>query len=191
MAQADPVLVVDWERPPQRRPQASLEIYAPDLALAEARRAREESRKRSRPLPRVGRQLALDSAGPAVAKQVVELDLKPSSRLKSIYISEAGPARPARRPDDAIRAALLRACEPGAARDEAVMAAAREGAIPLGALSLIEGLLDDLVLEGALAAYGDVLFTRRKSGRKVVAVDVGEDDLIELLSRGHRVLELK
>lgn len=121
----------------------------------------------------------------------MELDLKPSSRLKSIYISEAGPARPSRRADEAIRAALLRACEPGVARDEAVVAAARECAIPLSALPLIEGLLDDLVLEGAVAAYGEALFARRKPGRKVVAVDVGEDDLIELLSRGHRVLELK
>jgi len=47
------------------------------------------------------------------------------------------------------------------------------------------------VLEGALAAYGEVLFAKRPAGRKVVALDVGEDDLVELLSRGHRVLELK
>jgi len=36
-----------------------------------------------------------------------------------------------------------------------------------------------------------VLFAKRPAGRKVVALDVGEDDLVELLSRGHRVLELK
>jgi hypothetical protein len=185
----EPALVVDWQRPARRRPQASLETYSPELALAAARRARAESRKRAR-APQ-GRQLALDSEEPAVEREVVELDLKAASRLKSIYISAAGPARPAHRPDDEIRDALIAACETGAARDEAVFAAARACAIPLSALPLVEGLLDDLVLEGSIAAYGDALFARRKSGRKVVAVDVGEDDLIELLSKGHRVLELK
>ena len=76
-------------------------------------------------------------------------------------------------------------------RDEAVLSAARECAVPAASLPLVEGLLDDLVLEGALAAYGEVLFAKRPAGRKVVALDVGEDDLVELLSRGHRVLELK
>jgi len=186
-----PQLVVDWQRPERPRPQSSLEAYAPDLALAAARRTREEARKRPRPSPRAGRQLALEEGATAQAREVVEFDLKPSSRLKSIYISDAGPARPTHRPDEAIRDALLRACEPGASRDEAVLAAARECAVPAASLPLVEGLLDDLVLEGALAAYGDVFFARRRAGRKVVALDVGEDDLVELLSKGHRVLELK
>jgi hypothetical protein len=185
----EPALVVDWQRPARRRPQASLETYSPDLVLAAARRVRAESRRRARAPS--GRQLALDSDEPAFDRQVVELDLKAASRLKSIYISPAGPARPAHRPDDEIRDALVAACESGASHDEAVFVAARVCAIPLSALPLVEGLLDDLVLEGSVAAYGEALFSRRKSGRKVVAVDVGEDDLIELLSKGHRVLELK
>ena len=189
MAAQEPALVVDWQRPARRRPQASLETYSPDLVLAAARRARAESRKR--PRAPTGRQLALDSKEPAVEREVVELDLKAASRLKSIYITSGGPARPAHRPDDEIRDALVAACESGASRDEAVFVAARLCAIPLSALPLVEGLLDDLVLEGSIAAYGDALFARRKGGRKVVAVDVGEDDLIELLSKGHRVVELK
>ena len=189
MGTRDPQLVVDWQRPPEPRPQASLETYAPDLALAAARRARAESRRR--PKPQAGRQLALDSPAPAEAREVVELDLKAASRLKSIYISAAGPARPAYRGDEQVREALLSACESGASREDAVFAAARACAVPISALPLVEGLLDDLVLEGAIAAYGDALFTRRRGGRKVVAVDVGEDDLIDLLSKGHRVLELK
>jgi hypothetical protein len=182
-------LVVDWQKPPARRPQSSLETYAPGIALEAARRARAESRKRAR--GPAGRQLALDSAEPAVSKEVVTLDLSPASRLKSIYIGEAGPARPAHRADEEVREALVRAAQSGATREEAVLEAARACAVPASALALVEGLLDDLVLEGAVAAYGDVLFARRRSGRKVVAVDVGEDDLIELLSKGHRVLELK
>lgn len=186
-----PQLVVDWQRPVQGRPQSSLETYAPELALKAARRARDEARKRPKPAPRVGRQLALEEGAEAHARQVVEFDLRAASRLKSIYISDAGPARPSHHPDEAIRDALVRACQPGASREEAVLAAARECAVPAASLPLVEGLLDDLVLEGALAAYGDVFFARRKAGRKVVALDVGEDDLIELLSKGHRVLELK
>jgi hypothetical protein len=186
-----PHLVVDWQRPPRARPQSSLETYAPDLALEAARRARDEARRRPRPPPRVGRQLALEEGSEAHTREVVELDLKAASRLKSIYVSDAGPARPSHHPDEAIRDALLRVCEPGASRDEAVLAAARECAVPAASLPLVEGLLDDLVLEGALAAYGDVFFARRRAGRKVVALDVGEDDLVELLSKGHRVLELK
>ncbi len=189
MSQREPALVVDWKRPPHPRPQSSLEPYSPDLALAAARRSRAESRSRTRP-PAL-RQLALDSPEPAVARDVVELDLKGASRLKSIYISETGPAKPAHRVDEQIRAALLRACESGSSRDDAVIVAARECAVPFGSLPLVEGLLDDLVLEGAVAAYGNALYSRRRTGRKVVAVDVGEDDLIELLSKGHRVLELK
>lgn len=189
MSARDPQLVVDWSRPARREPQESLETYAPDLALAAARRARAESRKR--PKPQAGRQLALDSPAPAEAREVVELDLKAASRLKSIYISSAGPARPQHRPDDEVREALVAACESGATREEAVFAAARACAVPPSALPLVEGLLDDLVLEGAIAAYGDAFFARRRTGRKVVAVDVGEDDLIDLLSKGHRVLELK
>ncbi len=182
-------LVIDWQKPARARPQASLETYAPDLALAAARRAREEARKRARPAP--GRQLALDVARDAVSREVVEFELKGSARLKSVYIGDAGPARPAHRLDEQIRSALLSACENGSSRDDAVMAAARATAVPFGSLALVEGLLDDLILEGALAAYGDALFSKRQSGRRVVAVDVGEDDLIELLSKGHRVLELK
>jgi hypothetical protein len=182
-------LVIDWQRPPSRRAQSSLETYAPGIALEAARRARAESRQRAR-APH-GRQLALDSPRSAVSKEVVELELKPALRLKSIYIGEAGPARPPHRSDDQIRAALLEACQSGAPREDAVMAAARACAVPPSALPLVEGLLDDLVLEGSLAAYGDALFSRRRAGRKVVAVDVGEDDLIDLLSKGHRVLELK
>ncbi|HKZ58330.1 MAG TPA: hypothetical protein VJ547_00580 [Candidatus Thermoplasmatota archaeon] len=186
-----PTLVVDWQRPARPRPQSSLEAYAPDLALAAARRARDEARKRPKPSPRASRQLALEEGAEAHAREVVEFDLRAASRLKSIYISDAGPPRPSHRPDEAIRDALLRACEPGASRDEAVLSAARECAVPAASLPLVEGLLDDLVLEGALAAYGEVLFAKRPAGRKVVALDVGEDDLVELLSRGHRVLELK
>jgi len=191
MAEPRPVLVVDWEKRPRGRPQASLEKYAPDLAIAAARRMRELARGRPRADARMGHQMALDDARPAVSKDVVELELKPSSRLKEIYVAPSGPARPAYRSDDQLRAALLKACEQGAARDEAVMIAARECAVPLTSIPLVEGLLDDLVLEGSVAAYGDVLFARRKVGRKVVAVDVGEDDLIDLLSKGHRVIELK
>lgn len=191
MAKHDPVLVVDWARPPRADPQASLEKYAPDLALAASRRLREASRGRARADHGIGRQLALDDSKAAVAKDVVELDLRPSSRLKEVYVAPAGPARPAHRFDEHIRAALVRACESGASRDEAVVAAARECAVPASGLSLVEGLLDDLVLEGALVAYGNALFARRRGGRKVVAVDVGEDDLVDLLSKGHRVLELK
>jgi len=189
MVRGDPTLVVDWKRP--ARPQASLENYAPELAIAQARRLRDESRARQRPPIRSGRQRRLEEPGEAVAREVVELDLKTASQLKEIYIASAGPARPAHRADEAIRAALLSACEQGAARDEAVLAAARECAIPLSAIPLVEGLLDDLVLEEAIVAYGNLLYSRRRSGRKVVAMEVGEDDLLDLLSRGHRVLELK
>lgn len=189
MAARESGLVVDWQRPPARRPQESLETYAPGLALEAARRERSESRKRARPA--FGRQVALDSAAPAVQKEVVELELKPASRLKSIYISPSGPARPPHRTEEEVRDALVVACESGATREDAVMVAARACAVPASALPLVEGLLDDLVMEGAIAAYGDALFARKRSGRKVVAVDVGEDDLIELLSKGHRVLELK
>jgi hypothetical protein len=119
------------------------------------------------------------------------LELKASSRLKEVYIAPAGPARPSYRSDEAIRSALLSACEEGAGRDEAVVAAARECAVPLSALSLVEGLLDDLVMENAIVAYGNLLYSHRRGGRKLVALEVGEDDLMDLLSRGHRVLELK
>jgi len=189
MVRSEPALVVDWKRP--ARPQASLEKYAPDLAISQARRLREESRARQRAPIRSGRQRLLEEPGEAVAREVVELELKTSSRLKEVYIAAAGPARLARRADEAIRASLLAACEQGAGRDEAVLAAARECAIPLSAVPLVEGLLDDLVLENAIAAYGNLLYSRRRSGRKLVAMEVAEDDLMDLLSRGHRVLELK
>jgi len=141
--------------------------------------------------PRAGRQRVLDEPREAVSREVVELELKPSSRLKEVYIAASGPARPSFRSDEAIRTALLAACEEGAGRDEAVVAAARQCAIPLSALSLVEGLLDDLVLENAIVAYGNLLYSRRRSGRKLVALEVGEEDLMDLLSKGHRVLELK
>jgi hypothetical protein len=189
MAQSNPALVVDWKRP--GRPQASLEKYAPEIEVARARRLREESRARGPPQTRGGRQRLLDDPGEAVAREVIALELKPASHLTEVYITGAGPARPARRSDERIRAALLGACEQGGARDVAVMAAARECAVPLSALSLVEGLLDDLILEDAIVRYGSILYAGRRRGRKLVAVEVGEDDLMDLLSKGHRVLELK
>lgn len=189
MAKSEPALVIDWKR--SARPQASLEKYAPDLAIAQARRLREQARDRGKAQPRTGRQQLLGQGGEAVSRDVVELELRPSSRLKEVYVATSGPARPAYRSDEKIRSALLAACEDGASRDEAVFEAARECGIPLSALSLVVGLLDDLVLENAIVAYGNLLYSRRRGGRKLVALEVGEDDLMDLLSKGHRVLELK
>jgi len=133
----------------------------------------------------------LDAAAARDTREVVELDLKHPSRLTSVYIQPSGPARPSHRLDEEVRAALLRVCADGAHRDDAVMAAARECAVPMSSLGLVEALLDDLVLEGALTAYGDALFSKKAGRRKVVAVEVEEEDLFDLLSRGHRVIELK
>jgi hypothetical protein len=183
--------VVDWTRPARRDPQASLGRFSPELELDHARRARAMTRAKGAPPASAPRQSSLDAArraadpreGPPVA-----VELRPTHTLTSLHVQRPPVAR---RNDDRVREALLAACAQGAERDGAVLEAARECAIPASALGFVEALLSDLVLEGALTAYGDVLYARRQRRRKVVAVEVGEDDLMDLLSRGHRVLELK
>lgn len=181
----EPKLIVDWKRPPRGRPQASLARFAPELEAPSGPRARPGTRRKGAPRPRGPRQVALE----AIGRREVALDLRPSTRLTSVEVQRAPP--PARRSDERIRDALLAACADGADRDGAVLEAARECAVPASALAFVEALLSDLILEGNVVAYGDVLYTRRRRPRKVVAVEVGEDDLMDLLSRGHRVLEMK
>lgn len=193
MASQEPKLVVDWKRPARADPQASLARFAPNLEFEQARRARSSTRKRGAMRGQGPRQVAIEAATAGRGDDndqaaAVELDLRPASRLTSVNVVRPQP--PARRVDERIRDALRAACADGADRDGAVMAAARECAVPASSLPLVEALLADLILEGALVAYGDVLYARKRRPRKVVAVEVGEDDLMDLLSRGHRVLEL-
>jgi hypothetical protein len=130
----------------------------------------------------------LDASAAQAPDGTVALELRGFAPLTSLHIQRPAPAR---RSDEQVRAALLAACAEGAERDAVVLEAARQCAIPASALAFVEALLADLVLEGRIEAFGGVLYARRPRQRKVVAVEVGEDDLRDLLSRGHRVLELK
>lgn len=187
-----PKLIVDWKRPARPEPQASLGRFAPDLEVAPSRGAREGPRRHAAPRPRAPRQLSLAAGRDDERLGPVALELRPAGRLTSLHLQAPGPVRPARRSDERVREALLAACSEGAERDAAVLEAARECAVPASALGFVEALLADLVLEGHLVAYGDVLYARAgRRRRKVVAVEVGEDDLMDLLAQGHRVLELK
>ncbi len=191
MARPDPKLIVDWKRPPPREPQASLARFAPDLEVAHAHRTHGDTRRRAAPRPRAPRQLALDTRRESDPGNVVALELRAPNRLTSVAVQMGPHTRAPRRSDERVRSALLAACADGADRDGAVLEAARECAVPASALGFVEALLEDLILEGEVIAYGDVLYTRRARRRKVVAVEVGDEDLMDLLSKGHRVLELK